>query len=240
MAWMSKMARMGGLDVWMRGGAVVLAGGVLAIAAACDPKPLVPADDGAIEQDDAGQDDDGNETEADTDQPGTSVGSGATSGDGCEGDECPVEPPVPQPMHAYFMRFGDLPDIDVGSTDTGGSGAGDGGSDIDPDALHVIISTGADDCDDPYAALACGAWRVSFTLPADAAAGTFELFPDLNGTQTATGPLDENDECYWGGGTLEGSLVIESLDEGTISGHIEDAVSFDFDADVEFVAHRCP
>jgi hypothetical protein len=54
----------------------------------------------------------------------------------------------------------------------------------------------------------------------------------------ATGPADEFGECWWGGGSLEGTLELDAVD-GPIVGRIVDAQAFDFDANVEFSAVRC-
>jgi hypothetical protein len=109
---------------------------------------------------------------------------------------------------------------------------------MDPDTLWLTISTGPDDCADPWAALQCGQWSVTVTLPPGTEAGTYALFEELNATQTATGPADEFGECWWGGGSLEGTLVLDTV-AGPISGRILDAQAFDFDPNGEFVATIC-
>ena len=203
----------------------------LAIGAsmACDPKVASPGDeDGNTSVATSGNDDDGV-------VPGTSMGSGPDEPD-CEGGEGEACPDLPPPvMHAYAIRYGDLPPIDV-ETDTGGSGSG--GDDIDPDTLILTISTGTDDCDDPWAALQCGQWNVSVKLPPGTEAGAYALFEELDATQIATGPADESGECWWGGGSLEGTIELDSV-VGPIVGRIVDAQSFDFDANVEFSAVIC-
>lgn len=228
----------------LRGVMVSLSMVAAGAAMACDPK-VGDIDDGELEQNETDDDDDdpsasGPDTDAATtgddgdDLPGTSVGSGPDEPDcGDGGEACPQPPPPVQ--HAYAIRFGDLPPIDVGETDTGGSG---GGTEIDPDTLLVVITTGPDDCDDPWAALACGQWTIHFSLPPGTEPGSYALFPDLNGGTTATGPADEIGECWWGGGTLEGTVELTAV-EGTVVGRIHDAQSFDFDANVEFSATLC-
>lgn len=206
---------------------------VLGVAMGCDPKVATPDDDGTLEQNDGGASDgddaDDSDDADDDDVPGTGAGSGDVPD--C-GDACPEPPPSVQ--HAYAIRFGDLPAVDVGESDSGGSG----GTDIDPNTLLVVITTGADGCDDPWAALACGQWSVSFSLPPGTTPGSYALFPDLNGMQTATGPIDETGECWFGGGTLEGTVELTTT-EGAIAGRIVGASAFDFDANVEFVATLC-
>ncbi|MBX7080570.1 MAG: hypothetical protein K1X88_15330 [Nannocystaceae bacterium] len=231
---------------WRRDGVMMRAAlmglGVVMGVGACDQKSLVPSGDDASEQhdDDRSDDDDDDEGQSSGEDDDGATSSPATTGEDCGGQGCP--PPGPLPMHAYVIRFGDLPAVDVGEDggSSAGSGGGGGGSDIDPDSLHVIVSIGPDACDDPYAALACDQWRLSFTLPPDAAPGSYALLDEVMGMQTVTGPDDGNGECWWGGGSLEGTLVIESIDDVAIVGHIEGAPTFDFDANVAFSALRCP
>ena len=222
----------------------------LGVAMACDPKVADVGDEDAVDDGDGDDDDDGDDgaTTGAADGgnlPGTGAGSDPVepcdSGDdeGGESGGCPEPEPEPEPgeQHAYAIRFGDLPPIGGGGSDTGGSST-TGGDEIDPDTLLVVITTGPDDCDDPWAALACGQWSVSFSLPPGSGVGVYSLFPDLNGTSTATGPADEIGECWFGGGSLEGTVEITSTD-GAIAGQITDAQSFDFDANVGFVATLC-
>lgn len=223
---------------------------VLAIGAlmACDPKVADPADesgdeDAELDESESDDDDESGGTPGTTattgqggsndgGEPGTSAGSGPEPG--CdEGGDCPEPPPAVQ--HAFAIRFGDLPPVDVGGSDSGGSG---GGEEIDPDTLLVVITDGPADCDDPWAALACGQWRVSFSLPPGTLPGTHALFPDLNGGSSATGPADQSGECWFGGGSLEGTLELTATDTAIV-GRIVDAQSFDFDANVEFTAALC-
>lgn len=228
---------------------VVVSMATLAIGGsmACDPKVAGPGDEDAELQGDSDEDsdedgdEDGNTSVATSDsdddgvEPGTSVGSGPDEPD-CEGGENEACPDLPPPvLHAYAIRYGDLPPIDV-DTDTGGSG-GSGGDEIDPDTLILTITTGPDDCDDPWAALQCGQWNVSVNLPPGTEAGAHEL-AELDATQIATGPDEGSGDCWWGGGSLEGTIELDSV-TGPIVGRIVDAQSFDFDANVEFSAVIC-
>jgi len=211
---------------------------------ACDPKVADPGDEQHIEE--AGEPDDEDDATSDSDsaEGGSAEGnSSVRTSVGCEGDDCgePDDPPPPvgEP-HAFAIHWGDVPEIDVGETDTGGSGGGDDGPGPfgDPESIFVSIGNGNDSCEDPWADWTCGQWSVGFTLPADVVPGSYAL-ADLNGSQSATGPDEGGGDCWGGGGSLEGTLVIESIDEGVIVGHIEDAVSFDFDANISFSAPFC-
>jgi hypothetical protein len=201
---------------------------VLALVMGCDP---VVADSG----DDNGDRDDDVDDAGDDDQASSEVGDP----DENPGDEDPEPEPEPAVLHAYAIRHGDLPPVDVGESDSGGSGGG-GDDGIDPDAWLVTITTGADNCDDPWAVQACGQWSVRFTLPPDAAAGQYELFVDLNGFGTVSGPADELGDCWFGGGSLSGVLTLTAIDGSTIAGELSEADAIDFDPNGAFSAVVCP
>lgn len=196
----------------------------LGLAVGCDPigsDPAVDDRDDELEDSGLGEDD------------------AATTDAGEEGEEgCSdgMPPPEPVGLHAYAIRHGDLPDIPIGESDSGGD---DGGSGIDPDALLVTITTGADTCADPYAAQVCGEWSVSFTLPVDVVPGEYEIFPDLLGSHTVAGPADPSGECWWGGGSLSGVVSLASIDDDTIVGTLSDTDAFDFAPDGPFAAVVC-
>ncbi len=140
---------------------------------------------------------------------------------------------------AIAIRHADLPELDPGK---GGSSTGDPKDTIPGDAVHVIVSaSGVKTCEQPYAGEPCGGnWSVSFLLmPSMLEPGEYNLFEEANGGFTfADEPYDDG-ECGWGGGSLDGVLVIESVDEDAIIGHIEGSDAFDFDADISFVAETC-
>ena len=173
------------------------------------------------------------DTDTDGEDPGTSAGTdGDTDSDtsGGEGD-----------ADGIAILHGELPDIDVGGEDTGAGSGTDGDSLFPDDALLVIIDNdGSATCGDPWGASECGGnWSISFTLLAEQQVpGSYELF-ELNGFSSFMDvPYPEGD-CAGGGGTLDGTLVIESIDEGTVVGHIENAEAWDFDANVSFAVPRC-
>lgn len=201
----------------------------LGLALGCDP--VAPSDPSVDDRDD------------ELDEGGSAEGETATTDAGGEGEAesageegCSDGMPEPAGRHAYAIRHGDLPDVPIGESDSGG---GEGGSEIDPDAMLVTITTGADGCADPYAAQVCGQWSVSFTLPVDAVPGEYELFPDLLGSHTVAGPADENGECWWGGGSLSGVLSLSSIDDDAIVGTLAETDAFDFEPDGPFEAVVC-
>jgi hypothetical protein len=150
-------------------------------------------------------------------------------------------PTGPGPQMSLAILFGDIPDDPggTGGTSTGTSTTGGGG--VPDDTLLVQITTGYSSCTDVYAPLPCGgAWVVSFSLPIELQVpGTYPLFPDVNGLYFFNDQADGTGECGGGGGTLEGTVIIESIDDAQVVGHIEMANAFDFDANVSFVAPRC-
>ncbi|MCA9711331.1 MAG: hypothetical protein KDK70_36165 [Myxococcales bacterium] len=185
---------------------------------------LEVSDEGA-NVDDLEEDDEGEDDAADNHvQPEDSAGSG--------------DRPDPDEVRAFAIRHGDLPEIDVGGGDSGGSG---GGTSIDPDALLVVITNGAATCSNPFAADECGSrWSVSFTLPPELQApGTYSLWDDLNGGFSVTGEPYPEGDCSWGGGSLEGKLELYEIDGTVVRGQIVDAPTWDFDANVAFDADTC-
>ncbi len=104
----------------------------------------------------------------------------------------------------------------------------------------IIDNDDSATCGNPWGPSECGGnWSISFTLLADQQApGTYELF-ELNGFSSfLDDPYPEGD-CAGGGGTLEGTLVIEAIDDQMVVGHIEGAQAWDFDANVSFAVPRC-
>lgn len=190
------------------------------------------------DDDDSGGDDDDSDTGV-----GTSAGGSDGDGDDDGDDDSDSDTGVGGgDADGFAMLHGEIPDIeDDGGSDTGGSG-GDDESGIPEDALLVVLdSDGSATCEQPWNGPECGGnWRISFTLlPEHQVPGSYDLFEQANGFfGFADEPHPEGD-CAWGGGTLGGTLVIDSIDDASISGHIEDSDAFDFDADVSFVVPRC-
>ena len=174
------------------------------------------------------------DSDTDGDESDTSVGGGDTEDDsyssGGDGE-----------ADGIAILHGELPDIDVGGDDTGAGSGTDGDSSFPYDALLVIIDN--DDsatCGDPWGASECGGnWSISFTLlPEQQVPGTYALF-ELNGFSSFMDEPHPEGDCAGGGGTLDGTIVIEAIDDATVVGHIENAEAWDFDANVSFVVSRC-
>lgn len=208
------------------------------------------AEDEDAEDDGEGQSGSSAETSPDSDDSGgdeddsdTGVGTGDSDSDGDDEDDSDSDTGVGGgDADGFAMLHGEIPDIeDDGGSDTGGSG-GDGESGIPEDALLVVLDgDGSATCEQPWNGPECGGnWRISFTLlPEHQVPGSYDLFEEANGFfGFADEPHPEGD-CAWGGGTLGGTLVIDAIDDTSISGHIEDSDAFDFDADVSFVVPRC-
>ncbi|MCR9159887.1 MAG: hypothetical protein ACE37F_06025 [Nannocystaceae bacterium] len=170
------------------------------------------------------------------DSAGTGKGSG---GDDSDSDDSAGTGAGGGEADGVALLHGELPDIDIG--DTGAGSGSDGDSGFPDDALLVILDNdGSATCDDPWAASECGGnWSISFTLlPEQMEPGTYALF-DLNGSFSFADEPHPEGDCPFGGGTLDGTLVIEAIDDDAVVGHIEDADAWDFDANVSFVAPRC-
>ncbi|MGH1345745.1 MAG: hypothetical protein ACRBN8_29540 [Nannocystales bacterium] len=226
--------------------------------AACDLEKEDGADTGAVVDDEDlddedAQDDDGGGassagTSADSGEPkdddDSDAGVGTTDGDSdTDGDDDDSDTGVGGgEADGFAMLHGEIPDIeDDGGADTGGSG-GDGESGIPEDALLVVLDgDGTATCEQPWDGPNCGGnWRISFTLMPDMQApGSYDLFEEALGSFGYADELYPEGDCAWGGGSLGGTLVIDAIDDTSVTGHIEDSDAFDFDADVSFVAPRC-
>lgn len=182
-------------------------------------------------------------TMVDTDSTSTSSGASST---GPVPDDTTTGPGTgPLPMHAWVMRYDDYQDAmpDFGTTDSGNSGGGgsETGTGIEPNTLVVQISTGPDDCEDPWAGLQCGGQWAMFVLipPSLQVPGTYALFEELDAGYSMTGALEPGDICSGGGGTLEGEIELTVVSEQEVRGQLSSTNVFEFDGDVAFVALGC-
>jgi len=145
-------------------------------------------------------------------------------------------------LHAWVMRYDVYLEMqpDGPDTDTGvGSSAGETGGGFDPDALVVQLSTGPDDCEDPWASLQCGGqWSIWMLIPSDLQVpGTYQLFDELNAIQEVTEMAGSN--CGGGGGSLGGVAELAVVSEQEVSGQLSMTETFGFDGDVAFTALGC-
>lgn len=140
------------------------------------------------------------------------------------------------------FREGDIPPTgDDDSTSAGSSVGTSGGSDIDPDALRIVIGTSEITCDDFYADMPCGRWELTFSLPPELqiAGATGDLEANL-GLWLERLPGAEPD-CGGGGGTLTGTFEITGIDATEVRGRLRDlGVTFDgAPTELDFTALRC-
>ncbi len=169
-------------------------------------------------------------TSTTTDAPGSS----SSSGD--EGDE--LQPS----MTAFSIRWGDIPpsdDTDI-TTDTSTTR---GGTDRDDDDIMVVIGFTTESCEDPSATDGCETWSMSFFL--DAARqqpGTYQLVEDVAASILEQGPAEDDGTCFGTGGSVDGTVVIETYNESEVTGRLESVdfgpSAFDLDG-FEFTAPRC-
>ncbi|XXX80251.1 hypothetical protein WMF30_15905 [Sorangium sp. So ce134] len=165
-------------------------------------------------------------------EPGTG-GGGSEPGAGGGGSG-----PVGSQAIALLRR--QLPD----PTGTGGgSSAASGGPVLDPDDLFVRIGNRELSCADPYGDFACGTWEVSIGIPpALQVPGVLNLdAPELISYQSFAGPDRGGGDCYGGGGSfIEGTIEIVSIDAAQVVVRLSDTDTYEFDANGEHTALRCP
>jgi hypothetical protein len=178
---------------------------------------------------------------------GATSGVGETTTDGSTSSTGVVEPDtqtgtdtgVVGERRELAFREGDIPPADDDTT-AGSSAGTDGGSEIDPDALRIVIGTSEITCDDFYGAMPCDRWELSFSLaPALQVVGATGSLEDHLGFWSER-PGAEPD-CAGGGGTLTGSFEITSIDTAEVRGRLTNlgpALEL-APTELEFTALRC-
>ena len=138
---------------------------------------------------------------------------------------------VPE-MGGFVIRWGDIPD-DEDETDTVNTSVGSG-NEWDPDAILVQVGVSVAGCEDVNPIEPCNTWHASFTLePDQQVTGTFDG-SQVNATFSEVGPPDEFDGCApFGGGTLEATIVIESIDDTGLQIRFENVENPILDVDLE-------
>lgn len=146
-------------------------------------------------------------------EPGTSTTELGTTALTDSSDASTTDGAVAPEMTAFAIRWGNIPEDDDGDTDTAMSEVGTGPSQ-DPDALLVVVGFTTARCEDVFHIEPCSTWNASFTLaPDQQMAGTFDG-STINATFSEIGPGDDPNDCAgFGGGTLETTVVVESIDE---------------------------
>ena len=165
------------------------------------------------------------ETEAASDTVTDTDGPGLTSSTTAGGSESTGSNLTPQ-MTAFAVRWGDVPEDDDESNSGVGSGSGP-----DPDALLVRVGFTTSRCEEPFVS-GCGIWSIGFTLePDQQVVGTFDG-ADVNAGFSEAGPGSSPDECSFGGGTFETTVVIESIDDTGVQVRFENVDAL-FDPGIE-------
>ncbi|WP_437963503.1 hypothetical protein WMF04_27675 [Sorangium sp. So ce260] len=167
---------------------------------------------------------------------GSADESGATaSSTGVGGaDPGPAEP------HAIALLRSQLPDT---SGSSGSESTGSGEPALDPNDLFIIIGNRELSCADPSFHFICGKWEVSISIPpALQVPGVIPLdTPGLGAYASVAGPDRGGGDCYGGGGSFfDGTIEIVSIDAEKVVVRFEDTSTFDFDANGEHTALRCP
>ncbi|XXX80250.1 hypothetical protein WMF30_15900 [Sorangium sp. So ce134] len=177
-----------------------------------------------------------------------SVGSGdgsvasVGSGDGGWGEDAGTGGGGPAPVAARAIALfrSQLPEVSGGS---GSSSTASGGPALDPDDLFIKIGNRELSCADPYGDYSCGTWTVSIGIPpALQVPGVINLdAPELISYQSFTGPDRGGGDCYGGGGSfIEGTIEIVSIDAARVVVRLSDTDTYEFDANGEYTALRCP
>ncbi|MDC0672430.1 hypothetical protein [Nannocystis radixulma] len=116
----------------------------------------------------------------------------------------------------------------------------------EPELLHVRFSSQSFTCADPHDELACGHnWEVSLQIPAEfQVPGVYALADGqvyANGHATGGGG---DDVCEEGDGAVTGTLEIDAVEDGAVTGRLCHLRAFLLEGPIEldgtFVAPRCP
>ncbi|WP_437963504.1 hypothetical protein WMF04_27680 [Sorangium sp. So ce260] len=198
--------------------------------------------EGGEDNDSAGQEAVYDDT-AGSSESSVSVGSTSGGGSGCGEDTgTGGSAPVPTASSAIALFRSQLfePDPSDGS---GSSVSVGGGPTLDPNDLFVLIGTRELSCADPSFHFICGTWEVSISIPpALQVPGVIPLdTPGLGTYFSVAGPDRGGGDCYGGGGSFfDGTIEIVSIDAEKVVFRLEDTSTFEFDANGEHTALRCP
>ena len=186
--------------------------------------------------------------------PTVSTSSATSSTSDSQGETDPTDPttggvmgcedalePITDLKNALAVRWGDIPE----EMTTGNSSSTTGGDGLDPDTILVTLANNTyNTCQDPFGIGDCNGallWKVDFVLPPEYQQPGLYTLDELNGGQFATGPNgDIPDDCWFGGGSLSGWVLIESIDDDKVVSRLCGTEVFeDYDPDGSFEAPRC-
>ncbi|WP_437805915.1 hypothetical protein [Sorangium sp. So ce1078] len=148
--------------------------------------------------------------------------------------------PGPAEPHAIALLRSQRPDT---SGSSGSESTASGGSDLDPNDLFIFIANHEISCADQSFPFICGTWEVSiFIPPALQVPGVIPLdTPELGAYFSAAGPDRGGGDCYSGGGSFfEGTIELVSIDAEKVVFRFEGTDTYEFDANGEHTALRCP
>lgn len=175
----------------------------------------VPTPIGELQSDIAGSGSDGGSVGSSSTagvDPGTTQGTtqGTTELTASSEDSSSGSALAPE-MVGFAIRWGDIPA--GGDTETGMSEVGSGPGQ-DPDAILVVVGFTTARCEDVFPLEPCGTWNASFTLaPDQQLEGSYDG-ATINAGVSEIGPGDDPNNCDgYGGGSLETTLLVESIDE---------------------------
>jgi hypothetical protein len=152
-------------------------------------------------------------------------------------------PPPPSGTSAIALLYSQLPGIEDPGTGSSSSTTSGGGTFIDPNTLYLKAGSYPLVCSDPYALGACPSFEVSIGIPpALQHPGVILLSsPELISSFSATGPNIDSPDCWFGGGSFyDGTIEIVSIDDRQVVFRLDNTSTFEFNANGEYTALRCP
>ena len=169
----------------------------------------------------------------------TSGGIGGSGGNGNGGSGSAGA--NPGSSNAIAMLYSEMqsPPNPTGTTVAASSGGGG----PDPNTLFIQLSNTPENCNDPYAAEACGNhYRVSIGIPVALQKVGIIALNDMTVISYASysGLEDLPGQCPGGGGSfIDGELEITAIDSTHVQGILTNTWALDFDANGVFDAPRC-
>lgn len=142
---------------------------------------------------------------------------------------------------AIAMLYSQIPPPGGGSSGESSSVAS--GNPVDPSTLYIFLGNHAIACNDPYGDVTCSEWDVTIGIPTSLQKpGVIKLDnPEIISNFSVNLDPDASGMCGGGGGSFwDGTLEIVSIDDAQVVGKLENTATFDFDANGDFTALRCP
>jgi hypothetical protein len=136
---------------------------------------------------------------------------------------------------AIALLYSQFPPSGSSSSSTSSTSSGGG---PDPNTLYIMLGDYALACEDPFET-PCGNWHVSIGIPpALQVPSVISLSdPTVTSMYSASAPACESGS---GGSFIDGTLEIVSISQTDVVGKLVNTSTFEFDANGDFTAVRCP